>query len=129
VRAQMKRVPRDITFDIRKKVFIGRDVESRGPALPFDFECPAGVDLGEGVNCSVFCFDVPITSNSHPSASNSQHDTASQKYKNDLLHGKYDFSGYDAATSGFGFKEIFCCVKIVIPTELEESLAAWRRKY
>src|SRR6266496_1870084 len=105
VRAQTKRVARDVTLDIRKKVFVGRDAESRGPVLPFDFECSACVDLGKGANCSVLCFDASIASGSHPSASSGQHDARSQKYKNDLLHGKYDFSRYDAATSRFGFRK------------------------
>jgi hypothetical protein len=121
VRAQMKRVVRDITLDIRKEVFVGRDAESRGPALPFDFECSAGVDLGEGAYCSVLCFDVAVASNSHPSASNGQHDARSQKYKNDLLHGQYGFASYDATAPRFGFKK-FWSVTVVIPSGAEESL-------
>ena len=74
VRAHMKRVARDVTFDIRKKVFVGRNVESRGPALPFDFECSTGVDLGERTNSPVICFDVAIASNANPSASSRQSD-------------------------------------------------------
>jgi len=107
VRAQVKRVARDVTLDIRKEVFVGRDAESRGPVLPFDLECSADVDLGEGANCSVLCFDAAVASNSHPSASNGQYDARSQKYKNDLLHGKYDFLvtmqrrlGLDSGNSG-----------------------------
>jgi hypothetical protein len=74
--------------------------------LPFDFECPAGVDLGEGANWSVLCFDMPIPPNSRPSASNCQHDARSQKYKNDLLHGKNDsLYFYDAMVAHFGFKK------------------------
>jgi hypothetical protein len=128
VRTQMKRVVRDLTLDIRKEVFVGGDAESRGPALPFYFECSAGVDLGEGANCSVICFDVTVASNSHPSASNGQHDARSQKYKNDLLHGKYDFASYDATAPRFGFKK-FWSVMVVIPSGAEESLAAAGLKY
>jgi hypothetical protein len=102
----MKRVARDVTFDIRKKVFVGRDVESRGPALPFDFECSTGVDLGERTNRSVIRFDVAIASNANPSASSGQSDADGQKYNCDLLHVKYGFSSYDAPTPRFGFKEI-----------------------
>src|SRR4029077_9689962 len=128
VRAPVERVARDVTLDIRKKVFVGRDAESRGPALPFDFECSADVDLGEGANCSVLCFDVAVASNSHPSASNGQHDARSQKYKNDLLHGKYDFASYDATAPRFGFKK-FWSVTVVLPSGAGESLAARRLKY
>jgi hypothetical protein len=105
VRAQMKRVARDVTFDIRKKVFVGRDVETRGTALPFDFECSTGVDLGERANRSVIRFDVAIASNANPSASSGQSDADGQKYNRDLLHVKYGFSSYDALTSRFGFDE------------------------
>ena len=90
VSAQMKRVARDVTLDIRKKVFVGRDAESRRPALPFDFKYSAGVDLGKGANRSVIRFDVAIASNANPSASSGQGDADSQKYNRDLLHGKYD---------------------------------------
>src|SRR4029450_13310570 len=95
VRAQMKRVARDVTFDIRKKVFVGRDVESRGLALPFDFECSTGVDLGERANRSVIRFDVAIASNANPSASRGQSDADGQKYNRDLLHVLCGFSSYD----------------------------------
>jgi hypothetical protein len=74
VRAQVKRLAGDVTLDIGKKIFIGRDVESRGPALPFDFECSTGVDLGEGANRSVNRFDVAIASNANPSSSSGQGD-------------------------------------------------------
>src|SRR4029077_18580768 len=126
--AQMKRVLRDLTLDIRKEVFVGGDAESRGPALPFDFECSGAVDLGEGANCSVLCFDVAVASNAHPSASDGQHDARSQKYKNDLLHGKYDFASYDATAPRFGFKK-FWSVTVVLPSGAGESLAARRLKY
>ena len=131
VRAQVKRVARDVTLDIRKKVFVGRDAESRRPALPFDFECSAGVDLGEGANCSVLCFDVAVASNSHPSASNGQHDARSQKYKNDLLHGKYDCASYDATAPRFGFKKNRCFLRsfkrgVVVATALFLR-ASWQR--
>jgi hypothetical protein len=128
VRAQMKRVVRDITLDIRKEVFVGGDAESRGPALPFDFECSAGVDLGEGANCPVLCFDVAVASNSHPSASNGQYEARSQEYKNDLLHGKYDFVSYDATAPRFGFKK-FWSGTVFIPSGAGESLAAAGLKY
>jgi hypothetical protein len=91
VRAQMKRVARDVTFDIRKKIFVGRDAKSRGPALPLDFKCPTSVDLGEGANRSVIRFDVAIASNANPSATRGQSDAAGQKYDRDLLHIKYRF--------------------------------------
>src|SRR5438128_2266043 len=93
VSAQIKRFARDVTVDIRKKVFVGGETKSRRPILPFDFKCSAGVDLGKGVNCSVLCFDAPIASNSRPSASYGQHDAHRQTDKNDLLHWKYDFTG------------------------------------
>jgi hypothetical protein len=90
VRAQMKRVARDVALDIRKKVFVGRDAESRRPALPFDFECSANVDLGKGANRSVIRFHVTIASNANPPASRDQADAHGQKYNRNLLHGKYD---------------------------------------
>jgi hypothetical protein len=105
VRAQTKCVAREITFDIGKKVFVGRDVESRGPALPFDFEYSTGVDLGERANRSVIRFDVAIASNANPSASSGQNDADGQKYNCDLLHVKFGFSSYDASTARFGFRE------------------------
>lgn len=89
VRAQVKRIARDVTLDIRKKVFVCRDAESRRPALPFDFKYSAGVDLGKGANRSVIRFDVAIASNANPSASSGQGDADRQKYNRDLLHGKY----------------------------------------
>ena len=92
VRAQTKCVARDVAFDIGKKVFVGCDVERRGPALPFDFECSTGVDLGERTNCSVIHFDVAIASNTNPSAASGQSDADGQKYNRDLLHVKYSFS-------------------------------------
>jgi hypothetical protein len=101
----MKRVARDVTFDIRKKVFVGRDVESRGPALPFDFECSTGVDLGERTNRSVIRFDVAIASNANPSASSGQSDADGQKYNRDFLHVKYGFCCYDGTSGQFGFKK------------------------
>ena len=93
VRAQTKCVARDVAFDIGKKVFVGCDVERRGPAFPFDFECSTGVDLGERTNCSVIRFDVAIASNANPSAASGQSDADGQKYNRDLLHGKHSFSG------------------------------------
>src|ERR1044071_4029388 len=105
VSAQIKRVARHITVDIRKKIFVGGDAKSRRPVLPFDFKCSAGINLGKGLNCSVLCFDAAIASNSRPSASSCQHDAHSQTDKNDLLHWKYDFTSYDATALRFGFKE------------------------
>lgn len=87
VRAQMQSVPRDVARDVRKKVFVRRDAESRGPVLPFDLECSTGVDLGKGTNRSIFSFDMAVASNSRPSASNGQGHACSQKYKGNLLHG------------------------------------------
>jgi hypothetical protein len=78
-------------------------VESRRPALPFDFECSTGVDLGERANRSVIRFDVAIASHANPSASSGQSDD--QKYNRDLLHVKFGFSSYDASTARFGFRK------------------------
>jgi hypothetical protein len=58
---------------------------------------------------------VAVASNSHPSASNGQYDARSQKYKNNLLHGKYDFASYDATAPRFGFNK-FWSVTVVIPS-------------
>jgi len=111
VSAQIKRVARDVTVDIRKKIFVGGDAKSRRPVLPFDFKCSAGVDLGKRVDCSVLCFDAAIASNSRPSASSDQHNADRQKDKNDLLHWKYDFTSYDATALRFGFKKNRCFLK------------------
>jgi hypothetical protein len=119
VRAQMKRVAGDFTFDIRKKIFVGHDVESRGPALPFDFECSTRVDLGERTNRSVIRFDVAIPSNANPSTSSGQSDADGQKYNRDLLHVKYGFSSYDASTPRFGFKEIAVMQAILPATRVQ----------
>ncbi len=127
VRAQMKRVARDVTFDIRKKVFVGCDAESRGPALPFDFECSAGVDLGEGANRSVIRFDVAIASNANPPASSSPSHAEGKKYNRDLLHVKCGFCSYDAVTLRFGFNEIPTAT-VVLSTEVREPIAQ-RPKY
>jgi hypothetical protein len=105
IRAQTERVARDVTFDIRKKIFVGCYTKSRGPALPFNFECSTSVDLGEGANHPVIRFDVPISSNPNPPASGGQSDADGQKYNRDPLHEKYCFSNYDALTPRFGFKE------------------------
>src|SRR4029453_1898442 len=123
VRAHMKRLARDVTFDIRKKVFVGRNVESRGPALPFDFECSTSVDLGERTNRSVIRFDVAIPSNANPSTSSGHSDADGQKYNVDLLHVKYGFSSYDAPTPRFGFKK-FCRETIVIPSKFKKVWTA-----
>src|SRR5437868_14782712 len=85
VRAQTKCIARDVTFDIGKKVFVSCDVERRGPAFPFDFECSTSVNLGERTNCSVIRFDVAIASNANPSAASGQSDADGQKYNRDLL--------------------------------------------
>jgi hypothetical protein len=85
--AQMKRVARDVTLNVRKKIFVGGDAESGGSALPFDFECSTGIDLGEGANRSVFCFDVAISSNANPAAPVGQRDADGQQYNRDLFHG------------------------------------------
>jgi hypothetical protein len=83
----MKRVARDVTLNVRKKIFVGRDTESRGSVLPFDFKCSTGVDLGEGANRSFFCFDVAIASNPGPPAPGDESDADGQQYNRDLLHG------------------------------------------
>src|SRR4029077_14889945 len=103
--AQLKSFARNVALDIRKKVFVGRDVESRGPALPFDFECSTGVILGERANRSVIRFDVAVASKADPSASSGKNDADCQKYNRDLLHVKYGFYSYDASTPRFGFDE------------------------
>src|SRR4029077_14424200 len=104
--AQLKSVARNVAFDIRKKVFVGRDLESRRSTLPFNFERSTGINLGEGANRSVIRFDVTIASNANPPASRGQSDADGQKYNRDFLHGKYGFSSYDASTPRFGFKQI-----------------------
>ena len=106
VRVQLKSAARDVALDIRKKVFVGRDLESRGSTLPFDCERPTGVNLGEGANRSVIGFDVAIASNANPPASSGPGDPGGKKYNRDLLHVKCGFSSYDAALPRFGFKEI-----------------------
>jgi hypothetical protein len=103
VSAQIKRVARDVTVDIRKKVFVGGDAKSRRPVLPFDFKCSAGVDLGKSVNCSVLCFDAPIASNSGPSASRGQSDADCDRENHDPFH-MNAFCCYDGRSGQFGFK-------------------------
>ena len=83
VSAQMKRVARDVTLYISKKVFVGRDAESSRSALPFDFKYSAGVDLGKGANCSVIRFDMAIASNANPSASAAK--AATQTVRNTIV--------------------------------------------
>src|SRR5262249_18632128 len=85
-RPQMKRVVGDVTFHIRQKILVGRDAESRGPALPFNFECSSGVDLGKGADSPVISFDVAVAPDAYPSAASGESDTEGQKYKCDLLH-------------------------------------------
>jgi len=101
----MECVAGDVTFDIRKKIFVGGNAKSRGPILPFDFERPTGIDLGESANRSILCFDVAISSDANPAASGGQSDADGQKYNRDLLHVKCGFSGYDALNMHGGFKK------------------------
>jgi hypothetical protein len=77
--AQAKCVARNVTFDVSKKIFVCADLESRGSILPFDLERSTGVDLREGADSSIICFDVAIASNAHPSASSGNHEARGQK--------------------------------------------------
>jgi hypothetical protein len=87
MRAQTQSVVGYVTLHIGKKILIRGDAEGGGPIFPFNYERPAGVDLGKGANRAFFGFDLTVTSNSHPSASNGQPNARSQKYKGNLLHG------------------------------------------
>src|SRR5581483_2466594 len=86
VSAQTEGVPRNVTFDMGKKVCVCCNAKSRGPALPFNFKCSAGIDFRKRGNCSIFCFDMPVATNAWPSTSSRQQDAHSQDLKNKFLH-------------------------------------------
>src|SRR5204862_7696377 len=89
VRAQTKRVTRDVTFNIGKQILISRDAQSRRPTFPFDYECSAGVDLCKCGNRSFFGFNLTVASNSHPPASKGENNAGGQKYRGIFFMGKY----------------------------------------
>ena len=105
VRAQTKRVTRDVALNIGKQILISRDAQSGRPTFPFDYECSTGVDLGKRGNRSVFGFDITVASNSHPPTSKGEDNACGQKYNDDLLHGEIWFSTFDATMPHFGFKK------------------------
>jgi hypothetical protein len=87
--------------------------------LPFDFECSTGVDLGEGANGSVICFDVAIASNANPPAAGSQSDARSDRENHDLFH-MSGFCYYDGTSCHFGFnkrRELKRFVESQLPSE------------
>jgi hypothetical protein len=87
-RAQAKVVTVNMTVNIREKIFVCRDTESRRSILPFNCERAACVNVGKGADRAFIGFDIAIAPDSDPPASGDKND-AGEKQDGDLLHWKH----------------------------------------
>jgi len=58
-----------VSVDVREKIFVCRDTESRRSILPFNCERAACVNVVKGTNRAFIGFDIAVAPDSDPPAS------------------------------------------------------------
>jgi hypothetical protein len=86
--AQAKCVPRNLTLDVGKKIFVCLNAQGRGSILPIDYKCAPGVDVSKRANLAFVGFDMAVASNSRQPASGDESETSGKKCNRDFLHVK-----------------------------------------